>query len=724
MHKLLFSLLFFLSVELVANETSSRVEIYASDMTTLGNIVEANNGVSVVYKDYFLSAKRAKYDKTTGDLELFDNIRVNYKGESKILGKYARINIAQKEKLFEPFYMFNKKSKVWMSADRGAMYDNDLDIVDGKVSGCDSIDPLWTMDFSSSDYNAKSKWLNLYNMRLYVYDIPVFYTPYFGYSLDTTRRTGLLKPSVGLSSEEGMFYAQPFYIAESNWWDFEITPQIRTNRGYGAYATFRFVDSKNSKGEFRFGQFKEKESYQEEYKETNTFLNDNFYGYRLLYDNSDIINHWFGLDTKGQSGLYVDLNYMNDVEYINVEKNNPRETQTASQVLSRVNFFYNTDDYYLGTYVKYYQNLDLENDDKTIQQLPVIQFHHYIETSLEDHLIYSLDINSKNLTRKVGKKVLQTTVNLPVTLQTSLFDEYINLSYKANLYAQTSQFSGEEVIPTSSDEYDDGYILKNYHLFSISSELTKAFEDFTHVVAFGASYKKDGGKLESGYYEGKAETCINTSDAECEFYQISGVEDTVTLDFIQYVYGSDAKEILFHRLSQAIYTEYTTTAQKYGELENELDYAITDEIHFYNNMFYNFDESLFSKVVNKLSYDNDSLKISLSYLYRDNFLKNYTTRSERYSRYVTSSLDYKYDKHYSLMARYDYDIETEIVKTQEYGFNYSKRCWDFGLRYSENNRPVSGAEPVRDRYVMLNIVLKPFMQPNPNGALVQYKIPN
>ena len=252
MRKLLF-LLFLTFTYLLA---SDKVEIYASKLTSSDKgIINASGGVSVLYKDYVITANRARYDKRTGALELFKNIRVNYAGKYKVLGEYAKLNIAKKERLFKPFYMLDKRSDVWMSAGSGNANKEEIDISEGTVSGCNPLDPLWTMEFSSSDYNTESKWINLYNMRLYLYDIPVLYTPYFGYSLDTTRRTGLLKPSIGLSNDEGFYYQQPIYIAEQNWWDLEILPQIRTSRGAGIYTNFRFVDSKVSHGEFKMGYF-------------------------------------------------------------------------------------------------------------------------------------------------------------------------------------------------------------------------------------------------------------------------------------------------------------------------------------------------------------------------------------------------------------------------------------------------------------------------------------
>lgn len=43
---------------------------------------------------------------------------------------------------------------------------------------------------------------------------------------------------------------------------------------------------------------------------------------------------------------------------------------------------------------------------------------------------------------------------------------------------------------------------------------------------------------------------------------------------------------------------------------------------------------------------------------------------------------------------------------------YKKRCWDFGLRYVENVRPVlrtGDTSSIYDRYLYISVVLKPLM---------------
>jgi len=710
--------LFLLSLNLNAGD---KVEIYASSLDSGNNIVEASGGVTVMYKEYFLTAERAIYDKKSGDLELFENIRLNHDKSYKILGNYAKLNIAKKERLFKPFFMSDKKSQVWMSAEEGNVVDHVMDVNSGMLSGCDPVDPMWKIEFASSDYNTGTKWMNVYHARLYIGDIPVLYTPYFGYSLDTTRKSGLLMPSAGYSANEGIFYEQPIYIAEQNWWDLEIKPQVRTQRGQGIYQTFRFVDSNVSRGEIKAGYFKEFG----EYFEANDLQNNSHYGFTVNYENRDVLNQWLGTDFEGQSGLYLDINQMNDVDYINLSSNDTQNNSTATQVLSRINLFYNEDNQYIGTYIKYYQDLTIVNNEETLQKLPTLQYHYYLDTLLEDHLLYNLDMEANNITRTKGKTVVQTNVNIPVTLRTSLFNEYLNISYKANLFGQYSNFGGTSN-STTPVEYRNGYLLRNYHTFSTSTDLTRAYKNFSHVVRFGTSYNMVGSESRKGYYEDSASFCAkeeNVNSPQCEFYNISSIEDETQLNFIQYIYDSEAKQILYHRLAQKI--SFSNVQSEFGELENELDYMLTDYFSIYNNMFYNYDKNLFSKVFNKLSIHKYGVELGLSHLYKDSFIDT-TVNTPRYTSYLTSTLSYTYNSHYSYSALYNYDSISQETKSMEVGFMYKKRCWDFGIRYSENNRPIlttSGESSVYDKYVYFTIVLKPLMQAD-GTPLVTYQLPN
>jgi len=712
MFKLLY-LFILLSTAIFAKE---QVEIYATSMESEKNIVKAHGEITVIYKKYFLTSKEAIYDRDSGKLELFGNVRVNYQNDYKILGNYAKLNIINKDKAFKPLYLLERKSQVWISSSDAKSKNENMHIESGSLSGCDPNNPLWTMDFSSSDYNTKTKWIDIYNARLYIYDIPIFYTPYFGYSLDKTRRTGLLLPGLGFSDDEGFYYEQPIYIAKQNWWDLEVSPQIRTNRGVGLYSKYRFVDSKISKGELSAGYFKEKQSYYE----LNDLANRSHYGFHFNYENGDFINQWFNVKLNAQSGLYVDITDMNDVDYINLSTNNSIETITTSQVLSRINMFYNDDKNYYGTYFKYYKNLALESNDNTLQKLPTFHYHRYLDTLLDEHLLYNIDIQTNNIYRKINKRVVQTDINIPVTLQSSFFDEYLNLSYTAYLYAQYSNFAGQEQT-ISIDEYKNALYLREYNVVSASTQLTRAYEDMTHVVEFEAQYTFDGTEIRDGFYNYNDNFCsqlINKDDPRCEFYNISDVQEVLKLSFTQYLFDSLGNQKVYHRLSQYILNQQSDN-DKYSDLENELDLQIADNFNFYNNSFYNYDEVKFSKIYNKISFNGENIDVSISHLYRDFF-------NSSKDSYITVFSKYKQDKHYSYSIRYDYDIELNLRKNVELGFLYKKRCWEFGLKYVENNRPIltnnSNSDSIKDRYVYFTIVFKPFMESSSKPVFI-HKLP-
>lgn len=716
MHKFLYLYLF----SVLCLFAEEKVEVYATTITSEANIVRAHGEVIVVYGDSYLSAKKAIYNKENGDLELFDDVRANNKGEYKLLGTYAKLNIAKKERSFEPFYMHENQSLVWISGDKGDMLEDDIKVSSGITSGCNPNDPLWKIEFSTSEYNTESKWLHLYNARLYIYDIPVIYTPYFGYPLDTTRRTGLLIPTFGIGSAEGFYYEQPIYIAEQNWWDLELRPQIRTTRGKGLYGEFRFVDSYLSRGSLKGGYFQEKPAYAKEQK----LINKKHYGFNFEYENKDIIQSWFNHDSTAQTGLYIDINNMNDVDYINLSSNDTTKTVTATQVLSRINAFYNTNKNYVGTYFKYYKDLTLESNENTLQQLPTLHYHRYMDGFFEDHLLYNINIQSNNIHREINKKVIQTDIDIPITLQTSLFEEYLQVGYKMQLYGQHSNFSGTEEI--QSGGYENGFYARNQHLFQANTQLTKGFDDFTHVIGLGTTLIVKGNEKRDGYYEDVYEFCAlkeNQNAKQCEFYAISPVEEVLKLDFSQYFFNNQAKQLIYHKLAQNI--EYKKNDKKLGELENELEIALTDTISYYNNLFYNYDEKAFSKIINQINYNTSQWNFSFSHLYRDSF-KEKTSTYTPYTSYITTSARYTYNEHYSYNASINYDYENRKKKSSEIGFMYKKRCWDFGLRYLENVRPVLRAgqqSSIYDRYMYITIVLKPLMVNNGGNSDFAMRLP-
>ena len=692
---------------------AERIEFFATSVESNGTKMAAYGDVLVLYAEYSLSADEAHYDRESQILELSGHIVAMKGSEYFTLGEYARLDTRTHTRRFAPFFLLDRSNGVWMNAGAADSAHQRFEVKDGMVSGCDPDRTLWTLRFSSADYDRDSRWMNVYNARLLVHDIPVFYFPYFGYSLDQTRRSGLLMPTFGVSSIEGIYYEQPVYLVGSNAWDVELRPQIRTNRGEGLYGELRFVDSNVSSGSLLIGYFQEKESYIDRFD----LANRRHYGLDFDYRNHAFLDRWFGMEEAGQSGLYADVTWMNDIDYINLASNDETQNATSNQILSRVNLFYNEEQVYYGAQFKYYLDLTKKSNADTIQNLPTLRYHRYLQTLLEEHLYYTIDSRMHHFFRQSGKKAMEATVNLPVTLRASLLHDFLTLAYQAQLSARYITFSGDPQsdLTYPQSEYQTGTFGRLYHQVQAMTQVGKHYEEFTHTIGFDATYTKAGVDISRGYYRDEETRCSETTDdPACDFYTLNEIEESLDLKLSQFIVDREGRQRLFHRVSQRF--SFDPLKERLSELEHELSWQVTPALAFYSDAFYSYQRKVLSNMLSRVSYEDGGFEGGISEMYEDEV----TAQGKSYTNYFNADVAYAPDSHYRYFGKYAFDMETKIKKFAEIGFEYTRRCWEFGLRYVENNRPIlteNDASSIFDKYIYMTLKLQPI-----GGTEINYKL--
>jgi len=677
-------------------------------MDSNGSFVKANDDVVVLYDGMYLSAQSASFDRETGIIELSGDVSVLRGSEYFTMGDYLMLNTKEETKQFRPFFLQERSDDLWISARSAKSKHQEYELHSGVVSSCNPQDPDWTIRFSSGYYDDESQWMQMYNARLYAGEVPVLYLPYFAYPTDTTRRTGLLLPTLGLSSAEGFMYEQPIYIAESAYWDLEILPQIRTNRGQGVYSKFRFVDTPVSSGSLVVGSFKEKQSYQDEFN----LKNDQHYGLEFDYQHRGFLRNWFDWDVSGSSGIFSDITYLNDVEYLNLRENDTLNYATTSQVTSKVNLFLNQSEDYFGLYGKYFIDLNKVSNSDTIQNLPFLQYHRYLNTLFEDHFLYSFDYMGNNFYREGAKNAFQNEMKVPLTLQFPLLDEYLTLSISENIYASQISFYGTEG-NTSTYGYSPGVYAQDFQVLELNTNLVKNFDEFAHSINLTLAYIHPGQEMRSGFYKDyekefndnrENNTPCQVGDP-CEYDNITNVLEQASIEFTQFIFTDEEGEKLYHRINQPLI--YESGYDKYGDLENELRYKFNKDVNYYNNTFYNYERNVISKTQNSIRYNDSVIVFNLSHLYEDKLRNDVRLKSS----YVTSDARYNYSSRWQYYAGYAYDIEESQTKNRHLGFTYNKRCWGIDLRYVENIRPTldasNQASGIQDKILYLTLNLRP-----------------
>lgn len=625
------------------------VEVLAKNVQKDGSIIHAKGNVVLYSQKYLITADKADYNQKTGDLSLFGDITilegVQYSSKT---GK-ATLNLNTDIGTFSPLFFFNNVSNLWVSCKSANSSPQSYITKKSIVSSCNVQNPDWKINFSSGELNRKTNFLSIYNAVFYAGKVPLLYLPYFGFSTDKTRRTGLLRPDIGFSSSEGLYYSQSLYIAPYINWDLQIIPQIRTKRGTGVNTIFRYVDSPYSNLNIQSGLFKESSKYAKK----NILVNTKHYGFELNYDRSKLFSGYFDGDTE--DGLYLDFIYLNDVDYLNTKTNDGASYNKLAT--STLNYYFKQDLDYYGLYAKYYIDTAKVSNKDTLQELPTLHYHRFSNSLFVDKLLYSIDIKSKNYDRSEGLTATQYEFNVPLTFYFLFLDDYLKFSASENVYLTYVDYSNATA-PRSYGQY-----LRNYHKFSLYTDLAKPYDSFYHTIYLGLDYVVPSKEKKSGYF--------------ADFIPINTEQKSLSLNLVEYFYNTQGDKKVSHTLKQQYF--FSNYRYKYGDLENNINIYFSDNISFSNTIFYSHEYKRFSKIQNSLSYTNDIYGATITHTY-----ENSTTTD---SSYLTASISTDYFRNYHIYATLNYNFQSSYVKSWTFGFKRKKKCWDYSVVYSENTTP-------------------------------------
>lgn len=137
---------------------------------------------------------------------------------------------------------------------------------------CSPSRPDWyaEADEMKLDYNREVAQAT--NARLKFAGVPILYSPWLSFSLNNQRKTGLLTPTVGSTSQTGLEYTQPFYWNIAPNADATIAPRFMQRRGTLLNSELRYLGREYS-GEVRH-----------EYIAHDKIFNDRRYALSLVHN--------------------------------------------------------------------------------------------------------------------------------------------------------------------------------------------------------------------------------------------------------------------------------------------------------------------------------------------------------------------------------------------------------------------------------------------------------
>lgn len=214
---------------------SQHSEIARNEIATFsGNVVMIN-------KDQRLKAEYLEFNRIKANFNAKGNI--HYQSNNiDVLAQSINANNDEKATILNDssYQLANNpahgSAKALQITQRG-----DLILRDSTFTTCQGEQPDWLLEAGKIYISTAKNQGEAYHAKLKLFDIPVFYIPYFSFPVTSERKSGFLYPKIGSTNRSGFEISTPYYwnIAENM--DATITPRYMSKRGLQLLTELRYL---------------------------------------------------------------------------------------------------------------------------------------------------------------------------------------------------------------------------------------------------------------------------------------------------------------------------------------------------------------------------------------------------------------------------------------------------------------------------------------------------
>lgn len=119
----------------------------------------------------------------------------------------------------------------------------DMKVLGGRFTRCEPDNNNWQVGARSFVIKDGSSFGTARDAVVRVKNVPIFYTPYLSFPVNDERKSGWLFPSVGVSSQNGLEFAPAYYLNLAPNYDATLIPRYFQKRGWGVEAEGRYLSS-------------------------------------------------------------------------------------------------------------------------------------------------------------------------------------------------------------------------------------------------------------------------------------------------------------------------------------------------------------------------------------------------------------------------------------------------------------------------------------------------
>ena len=663
-----------------ADETEAR-----GDTANLSGDVQVSQGYRQVRSD------SARVDRTARTVELDGDITYREPGVLMV-GESADINFESGELDVRQVDFVLHDSGVRGEASSLTRPEEDIFYVDNVLyTTCEPGNNSWALRATSVEIDTEDSVAVARNVRLNIKDVPVLYIPWLRYPLSDNRATGLLFPNILTGNDNGLDYAQPVYLNLAPNYDATLTPRFIQERGMMAEGEFRHLS-----------------------RTTRTTLSGGY-----LWDDDggssndpDFLgeDRWSGkIDHRGGFGeawnTRIDYTDVSDIDYFRDIDTATLQLNSASHLNQQVRVGYNTNHWEFSAQGQQFETLILDGRDQ-YRQLPRLDANaHYrfgdsdLVLTLKQHFV-RFDHSEDDVTGS-GTPLTTDAANTTITgnrLRANyslVWDrDWLWGHFRPRLTTKYISYNLDDPLMGRDDKTPDAFV----PVVSVDTGLY--FErDMTLLTGMIHTLEPRLYYVRSEYENQSAIPNFDTSDLTFGYYQLfrddrfSGgdrIGDTEQVTFgltTRLIDSRTGAENFRFSIGQVYYIEdrqVTLAPQAAGELTRdssdiaaEVAGRLGSDWRYQMDLLANDDDSVINKGSMSLRYnDGEDTIFNFSYRYtrRENVLSgNRFVRAD--IDQVDTSFAVPISDSWSVLGRYNYDLNTSQELEIFAGLQYNSCCW-------------------------------------------------
>lgn len=346
------------------------VNISANEVTASGtqNLTYSGN-VTVSQGDRLIKADEAVYDGDAGTLVTSGNISIHTPQLTISSPASIENNLKSNVSTFSDA-TFQLNGSVARGSSKLVTVNNEqksTEVEDFTFTTCPVGDNSWYFKAGSVELDQNDSFGESYHNVLYVKDVPVLYLPYLNFPTTNRRKSGLLYPSVSISSNNGADYEQPIYWSIASNYDYTFTPRLMSKRGLLLGNEFRYMPIENSIGTFIFDYIPN----DNDWALSENFDDDSRYFFRWKHTSS-FFNNDLTFDIDYQRVRNGDYDYLDDL--------GAKETNVTDDHLKQsLKAAYDRPDFHIQAEARDYQRLQPDTilGHRPFSMLPQISGQYY-----------------------------------------------------------------------------------------------------------------------------------------------------------------------------------------------------------------------------------------------------------------------------------------------------------------------------------------------------------